>query len=394
MKRAIIIVLDSVGIGQLPDADQYGDIGSNTLVNLKKARPDMHLPNLCRLGLGNIDGDEISLLGKVLKPEGCFGKMAELSYGKDTTTGHWEMAGVITKKALPTFTEHGFPTSFLSNFEKDIGRKTLGNDAASGTEIIQVLGDKHVATGYPIVYTSADSVFQIAAHEDIIPLPELYKICETARAMLTGDLGVGRVIARPFIGKNGVYTRTKNRKDFSLPPTGTTILDLCVKNGMESIAVGKIEDIFAHRGITLSNHTTNNADGIDAALQYIQSPSNGLLFINLVDFDMIYGHRNDIQGYSDALMYFDQKLPLLMDAMKEDDILFITADHGCDPTTPSTDHSREYVPLLVWGKSLQSGVNLGVRSTFADLAATISQFLGFEYDFHAQSFYNMIKKDI
>ncbi len=392
MKRAVIIVLDSVGIGELPDAHNYGDIGSNTLVNIKKQKPNLLLPNLCALGLGNIDGKEISLLGKVSSPIGAYGKMAEKSMGKDTTTGHWEMTGVITKKPLPTFTENGFPTEFIHAFETTIGTKTLGNLAISGTAIIQQLGEQHQKTGYPIVYTSADSVFQIAAHEDVIPLKRLYEICQIARKLLTDNLGVGRVIARPFIGTPNHYTRTGNRRDFSLPPTGPTILDYAVEKGIPVTAIGKIEDIFAHRGITLADHTTNNPDGIQKTIEYLRKDDSGILFTNLVDYDMVYGHRNDVEGYADALMYFDKKLPEIMAALKDEDILFITADHGCDPTTPSTDHSREYVPILAFGKPVKSNVNLGIRQTFADMGQTISDYLKLNATFEAQSFLKEILK--
>ncbi len=392
MKRAIIIVLDSVGIGELPDAADYGDAGSNTLVNIMKHRPQTKLPNMAALGLGNITGEETYLLGKVDAPKGAYAKMAERSMGKDTTTGHWEMAGVYTLKPFPTFTETGFPKEIMDAFEHAIGRKTLGNYAASGTEIIKVLGDEHVKTGYPIVYTSADSVFQIAAHEDVIPVDELYKICETAREILTGDWGVARVIARPFVGENGNYTRTKNRKDFSLPPTGPTMLDYAKEKGLNVTAIGKIEDIFEHRGITRADHTTNNNDGIDKTILYTKEEFEGLLFTNLVDTDMIYGHRNDVEGYASALEYFDSKLPEIMANMKEDDLLMITADHGCDPTTPSTDHSREYVPLLVYGAKVKPGVDLGVRKTFADVAQTVSEYLDLGADFGAESFLKDILK--
>ncbi len=386
MKRAIIIVLDSVGIGELPDAADFGDVGSNTLVNIKKARPKTSLPHLTSLGLGNIPGKDIALLGKTEHPLGAYGKMAEKSIGKDTTTGHWEIAGIITEKPFPTFTENGFPEEIIQRFEAAIGTKTLGNYAASGTVIIQELGDLHVQTGYPIVYTSADSVFQIAAHEDVIPVEKLYEICKTARKLLTGDCGVARVIARPFVGANGQYTRTKNRRDFSLEPTGMTILDLAKAKGMNVTAVGKIEDIFEHRGMTRTDHTTNNADGIEKTISYFQESFEGILFTNLVDTDMIYGHRNDVEGYAKALEYFDSKLPQILAAMHEEDILFLTADHGCDPTTPSTDHSREYVPLLVYGSHVKAGVELGIRTTFADVGQTISDYLGLGAQFAAKSF--------
>lgn len=393
MKRAIIIVLDSVGIGELPDAADFGDVGSNTLVNIKKVRPQTSLPNLCALGLGDIQGKDVSLLGEVAAPKGCYGKMAERSIGKDTTTGHWEMAGIITKRPFPTFTETGFPKEVMEAFEAAIGTKTLGNYAESGTVIIQDLGVEHMKTGYPIVYTSADSVFQIAAHEDVIPVQKLYEMCEKARKILTGKYGVGRVIARPFIGnaKDG-FTRTKNRRDFSLEPTGPTILDLTKAKGMEVVAVGKIEDIFEHRGMTRTDHTTNNHDGIEKTIQFLKDDFEGLLFTNLVDTDMIYGHRNDVEGYAGALEYFDSRLPEILAQLKEEDVLFITADHGCDPTTPSTDHSREYVPILAYGKPIREGVDLGVRKTFADLGQTISDYLGLDAHFEAESFWKEIAK--
>lgn len=387
MKRAAIIVLDSVGIGELPDAAKYGDEGSNTLVNIKRNYPSLDLKNMCALGLGNIKADGAELLGKVDAPKGAYGRMFEASNGKDTTTGHWEISGIVTENPFPTFTETGFPKELMDKFEAAIGRKTLGNYSASGTVIINELGDEHVKTGYPIVYTSADSVFQIACHEDVIPVDELYKICETARELLVGDYAVARVIARPFIGKgNGNYTRTERRKDFSLAPTSTTVLDLIKEKGMDVAAIGKIEDIFEHRGMTMTNHTTNNNDGIDKTIEFLKKDFEGLLFTNLVDTDMIYGHRNDVKGYAEALMYFDSKLPEIQAAMKDEDILIITADHGCDPTTPSTDHSREYVPLLVCGKHVKENINLGTRKTFADVGATVAEYLGIDERFGATSF--------
>lgn len=393
MNRATIIVLDSVGIGELPDAAKYGDEGSNTLVNIKKNYPSLDLKNMCAVGLGNIDADGAELLGKVDNPTGCYGRMQEASNGKDTTTGHWEIAGIVTENPFPTFTETGFPKEIMDKFEAAIGRKTLGNYSASGTVIINELGDEHVKTGYPIVYTSADSVFQIACHEEVIPVDELYKICEIARELLVGDYAVARVISRPFVGKgNGNYTRTERRKDYSLAPTSTTILDLVKEKGMTVAAIGKIEDIFEHRGITVKDHTTNNNDGIDKTIEYLKKDFEGLLFTNLVDTDMIYGHRNDIKGYAEALMYFDSKLPEIINAMKEEDILIITADHGCDPTTPSTDHSREYVPLLVCGKNVKANINLGTRKTFADIGATIAEYLGIDERFGATSFLEDILK--
>ena len=389
MKRAIIIVLDSVGIGELPDAADFGDVGSNTLVNIQKQRPETNLKNLCALGLGNIQGEDIALLGKVNAPKGAFGKMAEKSIGKDTTTGHWEMAGIITPKAFPTFTQNGFPPEIMTAFEDAIGTKTLGNYAASGTVIINDLGDEHVATGYPIVYTSADSVFQIAAHEGVIPLERLYEICQIARDILSGDYAVARVIARPFIGENSDYTRTKNRKDFSLPPTGVTVLDLAKEKGLNVTGVGKIEDIFEGHGITRADHTGSNAEGIEKTIAYMKEAFGGILFTNLVDTDMIYGHRNDVEGYAKALEAFDEKLPEIIAQLKEDDLLFITADHGCDPTTPGSDHSREYVPLLVYGKKVKENVDLGIRKGFSDIGQTIADYLGLDASFDADSFLDL-----
>lgn len=377
MKRAIIIVLDGVGIGELPDAAAYKDEGSNTLVNLKKAVPSLNLKNMCDLGLGNIQGAEI--LGRVNTPKGLYGKLAEHSAGKDTTTGHWEISGIWLDKPFPTY-PNGFPDDIILPFEKAIGRKVLGNCVASGTEIIKRLGDEHVKTGCPIVYTSADSVFQIACHEDVIPVSKLYEYCTIARKMLS----VGRVIARPFIGSNGNYTRTERRKDFSLEPPENTLLDYVKASGMECAGVGKIEDIFAMRGITRSVHTTNNHDGIEQTIAYLKEDFGGLIFTNLVDTDMLYGHRNDIKGFASALEYFDSRLPDIIKAMKEDDILFITADHGCDPTTPSTDHSREYIFLLGYG-NLTPG-DIGIRSTYGDIAKSIAMYLGIKENLRGRSF--------
>lgn len=372
MKRAIIIVLDSVGMGELPDAAAYGDVGSNTLGNIAKAIEGFTLPNLQEVGLGNIDGMEGYLPAS--SPTGAFARMAEISKGKDTTTGHWEMAGVVSRSPFPTYPE-GFPEDLIKSFEQAINRKSLGNVVASGTEILDRLGEDHLNTGFPIVYTSADSVFQIAAHEEVIPLEDLYNMCKKARVLLTGEHAVGRVIARPFIGNPGAFKRTGNRRDFSLDPTGTTILDAVKRVGQEVRAVGKIEDIFNHRGITHAIHTSGNMDGVDQTIRWMKESFTGLLFTNLVDFDMVYGHRNNVQGYADALKAFDARMPEILAHMGEEDILFITADHGCDPTTESTDHSREYVPLLVVGNPVKPGANLGTRSTFADMAQTIAEWL-------------------
>ncbi len=389
MKRVIIIVLDSAGIGELPDAAEYGDEGSNTLGNIAAAVPGFSLPNLEKLGLGNIDG--IVGFKAAEEPLGCFGKMAERSVGKDTTTGHWELAGITLRKPFPVYPE-GFPGDLVERFEKAIGTKTLGNYPASGTVIIKELGQQHVKTGYPIIYTSADSVFQIAAHEDVIPVQRLYEICRTAREILTGEHAVGRVIARPFTGSDGNYTRTANRRDFSLEPPEKTLLDHVKEAGLEVKAVGKIDDIFAGRGITQSIHVKDNMEGVDKTIGFIKERFSGLIFANLVDFDMYYGHRNDPDGYARALEEFDGRVPEIIDAMARQDILFITADHGCDPTTVSTDHSREYVPLLVYGKEIRMGINLGTRKTFSDLAQTTAEYLGTGGEFDAVSFYGDIAR--
>jgi phosphopentomutase len=369
--RVILVVMDSVGIGELPDADLYGDKGSNTLVNILKKMPNLSLDHLTSLGLGNIDGLNIS---KVDNPKGAYGKALELSPGKDTTTGHWEIAGITLKQAFPTYPE-AFPQSFIEQFENAIGRPTIANEVASGTEIISRLGDEHVKTGYPIVYTSADSVFQIAAHEEVIPLEKLYEMCSIARKMLTGEHAVGRVIARPFLGTSGNYKRTSNRRDFSLLPISKTMLDVIKESNLSVMAVGKIEDIFAGVGITDAVHTKSNMDGVEKTLEYMKTGKKGLIFTNLVDFDMAYGHRNDVEGYGNALKEFDNRLPEIMESMKDTDVLIITADHGCDPTTASTDHSREYIPLLVYGKKIKPGVNLGIRKGFSDIAATVLDLL-------------------
>lgn len=389
MKRVIIIVLDSVGIGELPDSKAYGDEGSNTLGNIAAAVKGFQLPNLQKLGLANIDGLQLGTINRADSPTGAYGKMAEQSAGKDTTTGHWEISGVIVKHPFPVY-PNGFPKELINAFEKRIGRKTLGNIPASGTVIIQELGDEHVKTGFPIVYTSADSVFQIAAHEEIIPIEQQYEICSAAREMLTGEHGVGRVIARPFIGESGNYTRTERRKDFSMTPPSETILNLLHNNGLEVRAVGKIEDIFNGSGITSSVHTHGNTEGVDQTLQWMEEDFTGLLFTNLVDFDMLFGHRNNIEGYAKALMAFDERLPEILSRLKQDDILVITADHGCDPTTESTDHSREYVPLLVAGPRVKAGKNLHTRSSFADIAKTTGEYFGIQNDLCGESFLKQI----
>lgn len=365
--------MDSVGVGALPDADKYGDAGSNTLGHTAKAVGELKLPHLGRLGLGNI----IDIIGTpaVTEPVAAYGRMAERSAGKDTTTGHWEMAGIILEQPFPVY-PNGFPAQIITQFEEKIGRSVLGNIAASGTEIIKELGQRHLETGYPIVYTSADSVFQIAAHEEVVSVDELYAMCQIAREMLNGDHAVGRVIARPFLGKPGYFQRTTRRHDYSIKPSGQTILDLLLKNNIMVTTVGKIYDIFAGQGISRTIPATGNAAGMDRTLELLQAPGEGLLFTNLVDFDMLYGHRNDPFGYAEALMELDRRIPELLDTMCPEDVLILTADHGCDPTTPSTDHSREYVPLLFYGEAVKAGVRLGTRETFADVAATIADIFG------------------
>lgn len=371
--RVIIIVLDSAGAGELPDAAAYGDAGSNTLCNIAGRMCGLNLPNLGALGLGNIA--PIEGVPPAAAPAAAFGKMAEKSPGKDTSTGHWEMAGIILNQAFPTYPQ-GFPPELIREFEERIGRPTLGNVVASGTEIIKDLGPEHLKTGYPIVYTSADSVFQIAAHEEIIPLAELYRMCEIAREMLTGAHAVGRVIARPFVGEPGNFQRTANRHDYALLPPKPNLLSVITDAGLSVVSIGKIKDIFAGQNITDSVHTENNQDALEQIGIQMRQPKSGLLFANLVDFDMLYGHRNDCKGYAGALEQFDRYLPRIMAAMRPSDVLIVTADHGCDPTTASTDHSREYVPLLICGQSIKPGVALGIRSSFADLGATVADLLG------------------
>lgn len=376
MKRVALVVLDSVGVGELPDAGKYGDTGSNTLCHIARSVGGLRLPNLAGLGLGNII--HIAGVPPAKKPAASFGRMAELSPGKDTTTGHWELSGLILERPFPVYPD-GFPPELIRAYEERIGRKVLGNKVASGTAIIEELGEQHMATGLPIVYTSADSVFQIAAHEEIIPLEELYRICRIARELLTGEHAVGRVIARPFTGGPGNFKRTMNRHDFSLKPPGQTVLNLLKDNGIPVIAIGKIRDIFDGEGITDSIPTKGNTDGMEQIINMLNSVTGGLIFANLVDFDMLYGHRNNPRGYAEALEELDLRLPELLKLLREEDVLIITADHGCDPTTPSTDHSREYVPLLVYGKTLRGGIDLGVRETFADVAATIAESFGLKY---------------
>lgn len=369
-KRVFLIVLDSYGIGEMPDAYRWHDEGSNTLGAIRNL-PEFNCPNLIDLGLFNID----TVGGGIDNPKGCFARLCEKSMGKDTTTGHWEMAGQISEQPFPTYPD-GFPDEVIDAFEKVSGRKVLCNKPYSGTEVIKDYGKESIESGKLIVYTSADSVLQIAAHEDVVPVEELYKYCEQARALLTGKHGVGRVIARPFTGE-WPYTRTPRRHDFSLEP-GYTMLDSLKESGFDVISVGKIFDIFAGKGLTECNRTTCNREGMEKTLEFADRDFEGLCFVNLVDFDMTYGHRNDAPGYAKASTEFDEQLGQLLPKLRDDDILIITADHGCDPSTPSTDHSREYVPMIAYGKKLKSGVNLGTRSTFSDISATILDYFGKE----------------
>jgi phosphopentomutase len=375
-RRAILFVLDGVGIGELPDAADYGDEGSNTLANMAKAVGGLNLPNLQRMGLGNIE--RIEGVPPAEKPIACYGKMREVSAGKDTTTGHWEIAGVIREKPFPTY-PNGFPPEIIEAFEKAIGRKVLGNKPASGTAIIEELGEEHLRTGYPIVYTSADSVFQIAAHEEIVPVEQLYEWCRIAREILRGEHEVARVIARPFIGTPGNFKRTPRRRDFSVPPPYPTLLDALTEAGLKVVTVGKIDDIFAGRGVTFAIHTSDNRDGMQQVETLTVQGDFDFLWCTLVDFDTVYGHRNNPQGFAQALKEFDEWLGNFLPKLMGGDLLIITADHGNDPTTPSTDHSREYVPLLIWTPSLKEGKPLGVRQTFADVAATIAHWLNVEW---------------
>ena len=386
MKRVFLIVLDSVGIGEEPDAAEYGDVGSNTLAAAATSKY-FSMPNMAKLGLFNIDG--VNCGPRVENPKGSFARMQERSKGKDTTIGHWEIAGLLSHAPLPTY-PNGFPREVIEAFEKATNKKVLCNLPYSGTEVIKDYGKQHMETGDLIVYTSADSVFQIAAHEEVVPVNQLYEYCEIARELLVEEHGVGRVIARPFIGEPGNFTRTSNRHDFSLVPPKATMCDYLVENKKASIGVGKIYDIFAGKGIGEFVRTKNNAEGMERTIEYLQKEFEGLCFVNLVDYDSLYGHRNDIDGYAKALTAFDEKLPEILALMKEEDLLMITADHGCDPATPSTDHSREYTPLVIYGKNVAEGVNLGTRLTFADIAATILDYFRIKGDIAGQSFLTSI----
>lgn len=367
INRVFLIVMDSVGAGELPDAASYGDQGSHTLKALYNSG-QLQVPNLEKLGLFNIQG--IGLGTPDPAPAGAFGKMAERSVGKDTTTGHWEMAGIISQRAMPTY-PNGFPQEILEELTRRTGRKCLCNQPYSGTQVILDYGREQMETGALIVYTSADSVFQIAAHEEVVPVEELYRCCEAAREILQGEHGVGRVIARPFVGEYPNFTRTANRHDYSLVPPTPNLCSLLQKEGLDTIGVGKIYDIFAGQNISVTYKTQNNTEGMERALELAASHFQGLAFVNLVDFDMVYGHRNDVVGYTNALNLFDCQLGSLMAELREGDLLLLTADHGCDPSTSSTDHSREYVPLLAWGSMVKPGVDLGIRDSFSDISATI-----------------------
>lgn len=387
MKRVFLVVLDSVGVGELPDAALYGDEGSHTLLAASTS-PYFNMPVMKRLGLFQIDGVRERLPKEYLELayEGTVARLAERSQGKDTTTGHWEIAGIISEKPFPTY-PNGFPEEIIRLFEEKTGRKVLCNRPYSGTDVIRDYGKEQVETGALIVYTSADSVFQIAAHEDVVPVEELYRYCEIARGILTGDHGVGRVIARPFLGTYPDYKRTANRHDFSLIPP-VSMLDQMKNHGLDVLGVGKIYDIFAGKGITDTVRTHDNAEGIEKLIERCAKDFEGLCFVNLVDFDMLYGHRNDVDGYAKALTYFDEQLPRILAGLREDDILIITADHGCDPSTPSTDHSREYIPFVAYGEKVRKGVNIGTRQTYADIAATLLNYLNIQQEVAGTSFLN------
>jgi phosphopentomutase len=392
MKRIFLVVLDSVGIGELPDAKEYNDEGSHTLYGASKSE-FFNMPNMEKLGLFNITGVKERFQNMDLSKgfDGSIARLAEKSKGKDTTTGHWEIAGIISKSPFPTY-PNGFPEEVIREFEKKTGRKALCNLPYSGTEVILEYGREHMETGALIVYTSADSVFQIAAHEEVVPVKELYRYCEIARDMLQGEHGVGRVIARPFVGEYPNYTRTANRHDYSLAPS-LTMLDQLADSGLDVLGVGKIYDIFAGKGITDTVRTKSNEEGIEKLIERINREFTGLCFVNLVDFDMVYGHRNDSDGYAKALSYFDSQLPIILEALKDDDILIITADHGCDPSTPSTDHSREYVPMIAYGKRIKRNNDLGTRESFADIAATILEYFNVKQQVAGTSFLKDILKE-
>jgi len=384
VKNFLVIVLDGVGIGELPDATDYNDVGSNTLKNISEVVGGLNLPNLEKFGLGNIEN--LKGVARVQNPLASFGKMQEVSIGKDSTSGHWEIGGLKVDFKFPVYPD-GFPEDIINKFMQETGVKgVLGNKPASGTQIIQELGDEHVKTGYPIVYTSADSVFQIAAHEEVIPLQRLYEICEITRnKVMIGEHTVGRIIARPFVGTSGNYTRTTNRKDFSVDPVGKTILDYCSENGIQTVGIGKVNDLFNYKGINVSVKTKSNAEGIEKIIEFAGKSEQSFIFANLVDFDVYFGHRNDPEGFHKALIEFDNAVPEIVEKLDESDALIITADHGNDPTTPSTDHSREYVPLLFYRKN-KPAKNLGIRQTFSDVAQTVADFYGIKNGLRGESF--------
>ena len=389
MKRVILIVLDSLGIGELPDAKEYGDAGSHTLDHIYEVCGGLKIDRLEALGLGNING--VNTLNKVSNPIGAFGKLMEESKGKDTVTGHWEIAGVVLEEPLNTY-PNGFSDKIINKFLSKVNKKgVIGNCVASGTAIIEEFGDEHVKTGFPIIYTSADSVFQIAAHEEVISVEELYKMCEIAREMLVGEDLVGRVIARPFLGESGNYYRTSNRHDYSLDPFSKTMLEFLKESGKEVATVGKISDIFNGKGVTSSVHIKNNMDGVDKTLECMDTVKEGLIFTNLVDFDMLFGHRNDAIGYGKALEEFDNRLEEIYSKMNDEDILILTADHGCDPTAPGTDHSREHIPVLVYGKNVKP-VEISTRTSFTDIGKTVLEYLEVENDLNGKSFAKDILK--
>ncbi len=387
ISRVVLVVLDGLGVGALPDAKEYGDDGSNTLSHVAETAGGLRVPNLEHLGLGNIG--RFAGVKEMAQPEGCFGKMGELAKGKDSTAGHWELGGVVLNQPFPLYPD-GFPPEVVEPFQEAIGRKVLGNRAASGTRIIQELGDQHLRTGSPIIYTSADSVFQVAAHEDVIPVGDLYQMCRVARRLLKPPHQVARVIARPFVGEAGAFVRTEKRKDFSLEAPGETLLDVVNRSGQLVVGIGKIDDLFGSRGLTRSIHTGNNAEGMYETVRALQTVPRGLIFTNLGDFDTLFGHRNDPVGYAQALEGFDAALDTLVGALCPTDLLCLTSDHGNDPTTPSTDHSREYVPLLVYGSRLARGVNLGTRRTFADLGQTVADVFGASRLASGESFLDII----
>jgi phosphopentomutase len=388
VNRITLFVLDSIGIGALPDAEAFGDIGVNTLGHIA-ASGDFFIPNLTKMGIGNIEG--VNEIPSVSNPIAAFGRSSEASNGKDTTTGHWEIAGLKIDTPFKTYPE-GFPDSIISVFEEKTGRKVLCNAPASGTEIIEALGEQHMNTGDLIVYTSADSVFQIAAHEDIVPLEDLYRYCEIARELLRGDEQVARVIARPFIGAPGAFSRTSNRRDYSIKPYGKTVLDYAKEAGLAVKSVGKIYDIFDGEGITHEIHTKDNMDGVDQTIHFLKESFKGIIFTNLVDFDAKYGHRRDVLGYKKAIEAFDARIPELISHMKSDDIIIFLADHGNDPAYSGTDHTREYIPLIIYGDSVKAGVNIGTRKTFADVAATVSDILKIDATANGTSFKDDILK--